>query len=68
MKKELTARGFGFYEFQDRLKIKCQLQKSSIATQDCIWLGTVVDRMHLTQEHVKELLPILQKFVEAGEI
>jgi hypothetical protein len=25
-------------------------------------------RMHLTQEQVKDLLPILQKFVETGEI
>jgi hypothetical protein len=25
-------------------------------------------RMHLTQEHVKALLPILQKFAETGEI
>lgn len=25
-------------------------------------------RMHLTQEQVKELLPILQKFAETGEL
>ena len=31
--------------------------------------GVLMDtRMHLTREQVKELLPILQKFVETGEI
>ena len=34
-----TARGFRFYEFNDRNEHKCSMQKSSIATEHCIWLG-----------------------------
>jgi len=39
MKKTKTNRGFGLIEFVDRYGAKCSLQKSSIATEDCIWLG-----------------------------
>lgn len=34
-----THRGFRFYEFEDRNGYACTLQKSSVATEDCIWLG-----------------------------
>lgn len=34
-----THRGFRYYEFKDRNDYKCSLQKSSVATEDCIWLG-----------------------------
>jgi hypothetical protein len=34
-----TERGFALHEFTDRNGVKCSLQKSSIATEDCIWLG-----------------------------
>ncbi len=34
-----TSRGFRYYEFEDRNGNKCTFQKSSIATEDCIWLG-----------------------------
>lgn len=81
-------------------------KKSSLATDDCIWLGIdkvkieeffngpllkgmnskwleinpedlkhspentihIFSRMHLSREQVKELLPILQRFVDTGEI
>lgn len=36
---KITARGFRFYEFEDRNGYACSIQKSSIATEDCIWLG-----------------------------
>lgn len=39
MKKNKTLRGFGLIEFEDRNGHHCSLQKSSIATEDCIWLG-----------------------------
>ena len=77
MKIEKTERGFAVGEFVDRYGAKCSIQKSSLAFENCIWLGleegTHVDgtccaRMHLTQEMVKDLLPRLQKFVETGEI
>ncbi len=97
---KFTERGFGITEFTDRYGAKCSLQKSSLATENCIWFGvdspetktlipgkgwTDVDvdavakemggdecsingRMHLTQDQVIELLPILQRFAETGEI
>jgi hypothetical protein len=89
-----TQRGFAIGEFTDRYNKKCKIQKSSLATEDCIWLGITEPRltvfedekkgkyletdipknwsvdsiMHLTREQVAELLPILQAFVETGEI
>ena len=94
MKKEYTNRGFSRYNFKDQYGFECSLQKSSLATDDAIWLGvndpnlvvfegeskgkyvetkmpeqfSVHSRMHLTQEQVKMLLPILQNFAETGEI
>lgn len=92
MKKVKTNRGFDYHSFTDRYGNKCSLQKSSLATEDCIWFGVddpnpriltpgkgwteyplpedvLCDtRMHLTQEQVKELLPVLQKFAETGEV
>jgi len=107
MKKKKTQRGFEYYEFKDKYGEKCSLQKSSLATEDAIWLGIddanpqimssdairmglkertysesdngwtpfeipkevlLSTRMHLTKNQVKRLLPILQKFVETGEI
>ena len=96
MKKERTHRNFNIYNFKDRNNTECSLQKSSVATENCIWLGAnniglkhftkdrgweninlintieehyvANNRMHLTQDQVKELLPILKKFVKTGEI
>ena len=34
-----TPRGFAIHTFTDRNGNKCSLQKSSIATEDCIWIG-----------------------------
>ena len=39
MKLEQTNRGFDLVKFKDRNGVECSLQKSSIATEDCIWLG-----------------------------
>lgn len=36
---KLTCRGFRFYEFKDRNGYDCTLQKSSIATEDCVCVG-----------------------------
>lgn len=105
MKIKATERGFPIAEFKDRYDVKCSIQKSSLAFEDCIWLGVddpcpqimmsdaiklglikpeplpvgwidyeipkevlIRTRMHLTQKMVKDLLPILQRFVETGEI
>lgn len=34
-----TSRGFARMEFIDRNGVACSLQKSSLAFEDCIWLG-----------------------------
>lgn len=34
-----TERGFDIQRFMDRNGVECSLQKSSIATEDCIWFG-----------------------------
>lgn len=39
MKIRKTARGFKIGEFEDMNGYRCSLQKSSLATEDCIWLG-----------------------------
>lgn len=95
---ERTERGFSYHTFTDRNGVECSLQKSSIATEDAIWLGATEiglkrfepfigwsdvklpdggpggvtyianNRMHLTREQVAELLPLLQLFVQTGEI
>lgn len=68
MKPEKTIRGFDLIRFTDRYNNKCSLQKSSLATEDAIWLGIEQQRMHLTQDIVKSLLPFLQKFSDTGEL
>jgi hypothetical protein len=82
MQIEFNNQNFAYAKFEDRYKQKCSIQKSSIATEDCIWLGVdvgipvelggtgdeIMGRMHLTQDMAAELIPILQRFVETGEI
>lgn len=79
MKKQKTERGFSFYEFQDIANQKCSLQKSSSVSNRAIWLGldeprlnpmtmTYTARMHLNKEMAKEIVKILNKFIETGEI
>jgi hypothetical protein len=87
-----TVRGFSLIRFRDRYNIPCSLQKSSLASEDAIWLGCddanprvfmpgkgwapiempeghlVNTRMHLTQEQAAELIPLLQHFVDTGEL
>lgn len=92
-----TNRGFPIIEFKDRYGDACEIQKSSLATEDAIWFGIadanpqimasktpqggtgwvpyeipkdvlLSTRMHLTQDQVKELLPILQHFAETGDL
>lgn len=74
-----TERGFARVDFDDRYGERCSLQKSSLATEDAIWLGqneptlhkptgSYSCRMHLTQEDVRWLLPMLTHFAETGEL
>lgn len=39
MKTKKTARGFGIVEFKDRNGVECSIQQSSLATEECIWIG-----------------------------
>lgn len=59
--------------FRDRYDRECSLQDSSLAGEDCIWLGRdEVDgqpaRMHLTKPMVRKLIPLLQKFLKEGHV
>jgi len=75
-----TSRGFARGSFDDRYNSPCSIQKSSLATEDCIWLGCdnpdvdkvtgqiVGARMHLTQSRAAELIPLLQHFVDTGDL
>ena len=96
MKTKRTNRGFAYGEFTDKNGVECSIQKSSLATDDCIWLGankiemkefnrgwidrpefdvhtmehhfSANTRMHLNRKQVAKLLPLLQHFVETGEL
>lgn len=39
MELQKTERGFALGKFTDRYGAKCSIQKSSLATEDAIWLG-----------------------------
>ena len=76
---KLTERGFSRIDFDDLYGERCSIQKSSLADKDAIWFGqnkpTYVKetndylcRMHLSQEYVLWLLPILKHFAETGEM
>lgn len=68
MKTEITDNGYTLVRFTDGNGNSCMLQESSVATEPMVWLGRTMFRMHLTQEHVKDLLPNLSHFVETGEL
>lgn len=77
---KVTNRGFAKCAFTDRYGAQCSIQKSSLANEDCIWLGCDHEtmheatgepcgaRMHLTQEMAAALIPLIQRFVETGEL
>ncbi len=109
IKLKTTVRGFLRGEFKDLYGAKCSIQKSSLATDDAIWLGVndpdlkimardaitigrkdllnegherlngwvsypvpnqvlATTRMHLNRKQVAALLPLLQYFMEHGEL
>lgn len=65
---KLSERGFLFFRWRDRYGQHCRLSKSSLAGEDCIWLGTSEDSMHLTQQQAAELAPLLAHFADTGEL
>lgn len=68
LKKSAISGFWDLYEGKDRDDFTFQIQKSSLASEDCIWLGIQGNRAHLTQDMVREILPILKHFVKKGEI
>lgn len=50
MQQTHTARGFDLINFEDRNGCKCSLQKSSLADEDCVWLG-------MDEPDIKEFYP-----------
>ena len=78
-----TGRGFRLWEFRDFYGVASSLQQSSLAYPGAIWLGADYQpanlnypednlsknyRMHLSQDQVRELLPILIHFAETGDV
>ena len=68
IKYELAGRGFYGYDFVDIYGQKCSIQESSLADEYAIWFGEHENRMHLNQEAVKKLLPLLVHFCEKGKL
>lgn len=79
MRVSITARGFRRIDFIDRYGAACSAQESSLATEDCMWLGCNHEnidkngkacgaRMHLSRRLAAELAAILQHFADTGEI
>ncbi len=73
-----THKGLRVANFTDRYGESCSIQRSSIAGEDCIWLGRddpprngngqPLARMHLDRRMVRELLPALIQFVNEGTL
>jgi hypothetical protein len=77
MEFKTTKRGLLTAEFVDRYGNECSAQESSIAGEDCIWLGVDNDaegnpvvggRMHLTKELARDLIPLLRHFARTGAL
>ena len=71
MRVERTERGFELVAFIDRYGKQCSLQQSSLAEYEspgssAVWLGIDDHRMHLDEQLVGELLPLLERWLETG--
>ena len=75
--KEYTQREFAHYSFKDDYGQECSIQKSSSSEEDKIWIGCdsgthnmgkCLARMHLTKDIAKNIVNILNRFIETGEI
>lgn len=67
-KREHTGRGFAFYKWRDRYGQHCRIQKSSLAGEDCVWVGEAENSMHLTRKQAADLAQVLLYFSEHGEL
>jgi len=65
MKKERTHRNFNIYNFKDRNNTECSLQKSSVATENCIWLGANnIGLKHFTKDRGWENINLINTIEE----
>jgi hypothetical protein len=62
-----TSRGFALISFVDRYGKECEIQKSSLAEEHCLWVGLKGERMHLTQAQAAQLAAHLLHFAATGE-
>jgi hypothetical protein len=71
-----TGRGFEVVGFVDGYGLRCSLQQSSLIGEDdaapgasFLWLGMDTgDRMHLSREHVTELVMRMTRWLATGSI
>lgn len=62
----MNTRAIGFVDSTAR---ECEVSISSAFGPPAIWLGLCGSpRMHLRQEQVRDLLPVLQRFADTGEL
>lgn len=57
--------------FKDWYNKPCIVSLSSLADDRCIWLGRIDNldgRMLLNIQQVRDLLPVLERFVKTGDI
>jgi hypothetical protein len=77
--KPANDRGFLRADFKDRNGEDCSMQESSIATEQCIWLGQnegthhhvtgdCLARMHLNRKMAREIGLALLHFADTGEL
>lgn len=62
---ELTNRGFGTLHFKDTSDKECRIQKSSIATEDRLWL---FGDAHINQDMAEQIAIVLFYFSKYGEL
>jgi len=79
MKNQVTLRGFSYIDAKDFYKEPYSIQKSSLASKNCIWVGCdnpvvastgeyLNRRMHLTRSQARQVAQILEYFAETGEL
>jgi hypothetical protein len=70
-------RGFQRADFKDRNGEECSMAASSIATEECVWLGQnegthhmgkCLARMHLDRKMAREIGLALLRFADTGEL
>ncbi|MEO5368033.1 MAG: hypothetical protein H7831_17110 [Magnetococcus sp. WYHC-3] len=70
LRHEKTCRGFDVVRFSDGYDRSCNVQKSSQADVDNVWIGFEggVNRMLIGRSLAAELAALLSRFAETGEI